>query len=426
MNRHPSLSSCIKDSFNKFYSYSYRDKIFIFLFFSAFLGVGLSYGKLYLVHIALLVGGIAVLPDLKKLFSAAITEKHHWFFIFMPLYYALGLTWSDDFSVGLAYVAQATMGCVLALLICHFYQFQTVYESWAKALLTFFIYFIAAIETIFHVHYPISKYSQYSYYFRKSQEDTDIQSVFPSSVFWSASNLSFVLIVALPFLLYRRSMAQQFLIFFISFLLLIRTSSRLGLILLSLYFLVIVCRKLLARSFPLKQIFLGLTLTALLSFFSLSMVLPTSSSNDFRNFSQDVVRQIYTYRTLLSSEENIDPSRLSRREKVLVGAFQLWKKNPVFGSGPGQLYNIQFDSVSAATPHLYWLELMAHGGLLLFLAFSFWFYNLWLFIKSTVLKDMMVLYFVAAPIIPSLVYFFPSWLFLGLIASMASRPRVDT
>ncbi len=397
------------------------------LVISAFLGVGVSYSKFYIVHPFLLTAPVFLLF---MLLHSSFKEfmKTYWGAIFWAAYFILSISWSENRKAASLYAVMVVMGVLIVV------STSVMKDQLPKILkilgwLTIISLGLGLLEAFTPFRYPISKFSPLAGFFNKSIVQDDLSEPYPTAFFWTTNNFCFVLLVALPFFTLLRKRWQELMILTLTTLLVLKCSSRGVLALLSVYILIRGASFIL-KGYQVKKIFLVLSSILIifipLSYFSLSH----DNVLELKSFGAVWKRQTAVYSSFITGDK-YDSLDRTRREVMLQETIELWKDHKLFGAGGGQLAGkttiFKSKSLDLSTPHHYWAELLAFGGIFFVSILMTWF--IFLFKKlgevsselSTPARTSFVLFILGAPACSTLVYFFPAWLFLGLIALIASK-----
>jgi hypothetical protein len=236
-----------------------------------------------------------------------------------------------------------------------------------------------------------------------------------------------MLLISLPFYSLLKKRWVEIVLWLVSILLILKASSRGILAIAGLYFCFRLGALLLNGKNKKKII---LTFFAALLIFLPVTYKSLSEDNILELISvKDVIHKQITFYTTMIMDENPNPQPRTRREEMLFHTLNLWKEHKFFGSGPGQLQgkSASFNGapLDLATPHHYWAELLCYGGIFFISVLFFGFFTilrrLWKLssTQSKVAFEALILFIIAAPASSTLVYFFPAWLFLGLINKMS-------
>ncbi|MGE0207496.1 MAG: hypothetical protein AB7R69_06635, partial [Candidatus Babeliales bacterium] len=144
-------------------------------------------------------------------------------------------------------------------------------------------------------------------------------------------------------------------------------------------------------------------------------------------------QQIRLYSAILN-DEDISLFYHTRRDEMFYQTVKLWKQSPFLGVGAGQLTGVivpyRGKMLDISTPHHYWAEILAYGGLVLFLVIFYWMFSRAKILyqkknlESRAALESLVLFIIVAPVCSTLVYFFPTWLFLGVIENLSEEKTV--
>jgi hypothetical protein len=398
----------------------------LLLVIGAIFGVGLSYSKVYLVHLILPLAFLIFFKviSIKKAFTPDHFKKV-WIFLLWIGYFALSLLWAPHLNNGLKYLAQIVMGGSVSLL-CYYLPDSKHNRKVILWLLSASLV-IGLVESFFNVHWPISKYSSLAAFFGKYVNGNDISQTLPAAFYWTANNLCFVLLLSFPYMIKIQRFFFGYVYTFLSLILFARASSR-AIFALGLAFVIFWFGRELLKKINAKLI-ISLICSAVVLVTSLFVLMGEENKKELMSYSRLIDQQLYGAKVILGLEE-YDHDKRRDRTAMMVGAANLWKSSPWFGAGSGALLDQEIMSrgrmISLATPHFYWFELLAHGGVFFMLAFFIWWLQLFAKSLHSIEKSSsLVLFLLAAPACSTLVYFFPAWLYLGRMAKLDDFNFVD-
>lgn len=403
----------------------FRRLWFFGVLISAYLGVAASYSKVYLVHLFLALAPVFFFKKItsKEIFLAFL--KKNWIFLFWISYFFLSLLWAENSQTAMTYNVMVLLGTLVAMTLS--LEEKEDLRIWkVLGALTVASFVLGLVEAFTKFQYPISKYSSNLAYFKKTIVETDISVLYPTSFFWTANNFSFILIVSLPFYSLIKNKWQQITMTLVTLILIARTSSR-GIMALTLAYLLyrIIHSSFKGKEF--KKVFI-LVVSSCLIFIPV-LYYTTTSDNvlEMKTVHDVLYKQAHFYTSLVTGNENFAFPR-TRRDEMLYQAIGLWRQHKFFGAGAGQLQGKfgQFDGkpLDVSTPHHYWAELLAYGGLFFLGVFFVWVVLCFRKLKLKPAKEALVLFILAAPACSTLVYFFPAWMFLGLINRLSKTKEL--
>lgn len=389
----------------------------VLLILASYLGVSVSFGKIYLIHITLLIATPSFLYLVFKNKKIKEVLTNNWIFFIWAIYLALTLLWTENLGNGIRYLAQVTLGCITAIYVGFFLNTEK-YRTTLMYLL-FATLALALLETFSDFRYPISKYSDLLYLFNKTSNMEDINLDLPTAFFWTPNNLTYILLLFLPSVARIENTTKRVTLFTLILFVMLRASSR-GILVLALAYLCYILIKKYNKGINLNlrklTLIVGVSLGGL---FFVPKLLTEDNLVELKSLSWVLNRHINsTYEIIF---ENKDISTLTiRRLVMLASTVKSIKQAPILGNGSGYLLDktepFRGTPLDVSTPHFYWLEVIAHGGLLLLFIIFFWFYEKFRRNeKGSAKREVILLFILGAPACSSLVYFFPAWLVLGLV-----------
>lgn len=389
------------------------------LILSSYLGVSFSYGKISIVHIALLLATPSFIYLIFKNKIIKETIKTNWIFLFWIGYLGISLLWADNLGNGLKYLAQVTLGCICAIYI-GFFSRENIYKKTLSYLLIATIV-LSLIETFSDLRWPISKYSNLLYLFNKTAIKEDFNLDYPTAFFWTPNNLTYILLLFLPCVARIENNIKRMTLISLILFIILRASSR-GILVLALAYLLYTMLRKYRNGIKLNlQKLLIITGISFGGVFLAPNLLTEDNLIEVKSLSWVLNRHINSTYEIIFENNNISTPTI-RRLVMFASTVKSIKQAPVFGNGSGYLLDktetFKGSKLDVSTPHFYWLEIMAHGGIFLLLIIFYWFFfNFRVNPKDKAKREAILLFIIGAPACSSLVYFFPAWLVIGLFNS---------
>lgn len=205
---------------------------------STVIGVGASYGKIYLFHImlaTLIFLFISFKTENFKIKRASIPTKLHYIFYFMFLWYLFSIFWSIKIEYSLVYLGYLIFGLSIILTCIYYINTLEVQNTVFKILSRIFIIeiIISLLEIFTNFRYPISPFSENVYYFGREMKMNDLSvdeisylMLSPTGFEWNPNNLAIVMLGITPFFLLSKNNKTKLFGFISIFTIIIMTTSR--------------------------------------------------------------------------------------------------------------------------------------------------------------------------------------------------------
>lgn len=399
---------------------------------SAVLGMAVSYQKVFLMHVVLVLFAlILIIPPLRARSDFHFKRQEtplHWFPLFMLLWYSFMTLWSDHLGHSLKYLFYVENGLAIIMLIVYYTENLDYQKKVFQALAWIFAIemVISLLEMYTKFRMPLSPYSPYLSFFGREYTpgfDVAIMEDTPTGFHWNPNDLAIAMAIIFPFFMLAKRWWVQLAGIIVICLIVIADDSRaclLSLVFMGILSIVLFQRKLLKIVVPV--ILAG---ALLFPFFY----------KDIKD-SQTFLRIQYTIEsvTLLftggETSSNIALyDSLGFRQKLMMDGIESVIDSKGLGLGPGENMYIHKESLGRDyyALHNFWLELFVDGGVLFGLAFLVWHwymvYRLWRIARRG--KDprltyyargtfvAMVGFFIAAISASSVIYFLPMWILYG-------------
>ena len=196
------------------YKVNYQSIVEFFIA-TAVLGVAVSYSKLYLFHIALIITLVSffyVRIKNYKFQRETFRTRLHWIFYIMFVWYSLSLIWSHNRIYSLMYLFYLFCGIsILFIIIYQSTNLDRLNRIFGILMIMFSIeILLSLLEAFGIIRLPVSPYSTYAGLFgRPSALDAVLpvksQTLFsgiPTGFRWNQNNLAVGMNIILPFFLF--------------------------------------------------------------------------------------------------------------------------------------------------------------------------------------------------------------------------------
>lgn len=197
---------------------SYYPLVMQALVFTSVLGLGVSYGKIYLFHVVLAIAALANLVRTERghfFDGLRLPSRYHLFFVFMLVWFTIGLAWSWNRLYALQYLGYIACGGGLAMLIAKYVgtsmdRFLQLFEAakWAFA-----IDIVAGLlEATTSFRLPVSPFSsgaELEGLNNFSSEAMVLLTSMPTGFHWNPNNFAMVMCLLFPFFLNHRNLGAS-------------------------------------------------------------------------------------------------------------------------------------------------------------------------------------------------------------------------
>ena len=405
---------------------------------SAILGVSISYGYFYLIHLVILIFFIIHILKIKENnFLLKIPKQpnaFHFFYFVMLFWYGTSIIWAPNFLYALKYQFYILIGSFISLSIIFSCNSKSKLKKTMKVFTSMFFIqiIIGLLESFTSFRLPISRYSKISPLFGKSLPEEDIFNISslitnlkpPTGFHWDTNDFSLALLIALPFFMFSSNLFFKY--FSVSSILVIiaMSASRsvfFGLLTVLLVYILMIKKKL---------------ATVISSFIFLVLIVfgvyqLRLSNNPRLNELANTFDVVISY---LSGQINVDNSVRWRLELVANGIDSFLDSYGMgVGAGGSQAIQEKLGGVDGrfTSMHNFWVEILVEGGIIFFIIFIAWYgsitFNLFMIYRgldreiseSAKIVFLSMVGFVPACIAASsTIYFFPMWIMLGLAISI--------
>lgn len=389
------------------------EALLFFFILSAFVGLGVSYGPVYLSHIALVAVMVACLAEICRrrgqVALPRLPANLHYFPWLMILWYATTILWSSNPTASIKYIIYLAYGASITLAVVYYGRD----ERKLGFLLTSLMLALCAemslglLESFTEFRYPISSQSPLAPFFGRQvllepwaipSKTLETVTSYPTGFRWNPNNLAATLNVFLPFFLAHRRIWIKALGAGVILVLVVMASSRINLaawlVITAIYVLFFsrlrgLCATLMVLALAMAS------LTASLVKQSWDMRLPLTLD--------EAVHSWEAFKRFFSDEGQIGDSVGLRRLYLLNGLSAIARSHGLgVGAGCAGDEDLQPEAVTPganrASLHNFWLEMAVEGGIIFFFLFCLWhLYLIRLLLRlRAVVKRENIKYFVTA------------------------------
>lgn len=409
------------------------EKLIGFFLVSAVLGVAVSYDKLYLFHISLviLISYCFIKKEYRNQFLIKFfdsTKLQYMFYGFF-FWYLISYFWIDNqgYNYYYKYLFYTLNGVIISLVIVYFSSSFVKLHKVFKILSIIFIIeiILSLLEISPQFQLPISPSSPLVEYFGRSMASNN--PTIPTGFNWNQNNLGAVCVLLLPFSLFLSNRLLK-LLFTLMIIIVILNTGSFGNFL-AMFFVLFVYIFIYEKNFILGSTFLIL----FISFNFYNDFLPIKIQNKIDKIDE------YTTNFLFSTLDNDNQKMTSAKSKRLgfsaINEALINEKKLLIGLGAGQSeFVIKKSSYyhGITSVHNFWYEQLGNGGVIFFTIFFAWYIYLItkLFLISVKSINFIIRYyakalslslmglFLAAFVPSSMIYMFPLWILFGFSVAL--------
>jgi len=361
--------------------------------FAALIGLGISYGSLYLFHLAglafLIIFSRAMLIQsdgltLKNFITDQTRFRLRNFLWLMLVWYAITLIWSRNMQLGLYHLFYIANGIVIVLALQQAVKTASDLRKVISisGIILFVEMAICLMAGIFGIQWPISPYSDYIVFFMREPGFAEnlpaaaIEAIrhTPTGFRWNPNDLAVTMLIVLPFFLFYRKRAVGITGTLVSLVIILLTGSRGALIALFIMALAFVLlylkRKQKIRVFAIATV-------GLLILFAASPFLKKQYPVKYREISTtgDALNKY-----LFTDHEQVnDTSSIAIRQNLVSNGMSAWKNSYGMGVGAGNSVQVQMDNDNTHdvySMHNFWIEILVEAGILFFILWCVWYFLL--------------------------------------------------
>lgn len=426
-----------------------------FLIYTAIIGVGISYGKLYLFHIIALLFVLFFSFRLKTYIKEIDFSIHFKntlpFLLIFVLWYALSIIWATDKILSIYYLFY--LGCGLLIVFAFYFSKAEKLHRIIKFIGIIIIVemLIALLESFTAFRYPISPYSDLVVYFQRNigysitlspEIITAIKNT-PTGFRWNPNNLAATMILAIPFFLFYKKLWISIVFSLTAIVIIFLTGSRGVLVALifmfAFYFILYINKKQ-------KIIVSAIMLTVVIVFIFLFK--STFFTEKYRVKKEEISSTIIAFNNYLftptnstTTDNNIgvkDTSSITIRRNLIKNGIDAFKESYALGVGGGNSQRVQMmhdNTHNTSSMHNFWIEVLVEGGIIAFILFvGFYILLIIRLIQLFRRKENAETIYVAKASslaligfsvgmisISSAVYFFPMWIIFGIGISLLKK-----
>lgn len=411
---------------------------------SSVIGLGLSFSKIYLFHVVLLllILTISYLSLKKQVRIVHPRTNLHIVYYLMIAWYLIATVWCQEPLYSIMYLFYLFCGVSIVVVIIYY---SSTYDSLHRIFKIFAVLFIVELlislfESLGLFRYPVSPFSDYAHLFgrkmvdiEKNNADILIQQIFnmPTGFRWNPNNLAIVMNVILPFFLFcKRKWLSVGGVIMIGFIV-VSASSRGNMFAFAficfLYF--VMNFKKLVFKVVLLSVFIGVVLVGTLSKEKKQDVIDTTSG---------VVEALNVY---LFEDNSFEETSLGLRQRYIKNGIKALEGTYYIGVGGGNSGNYEYQKnaldpgTKRVSMHNFWIEILVEGGLFIFLIYISWLSYLILLLRKVYRNshDINLVYFSSSAALSlcgffigavsgsSVIYDFPMWILIGFSIAVVNE-----
>lgn len=418
------------------------DSIYKAFLVSAVIGVGISYSKLYLFHMFMVLLLFSVSFLFIKKGSVRVVKAYnrsYLIFFYIFTHYALSILWSINTGYSIRYMFYIFCGVTISLSI--FYYSNTVNKlnvTFKYLAIPFIIETILSIlEALKVFRWPISPFSPYVKYFSReftidmSNKEEVVAYLLhsPTGFQWNPNNLAATLTIIAPFFLFLENKRYKYSGLLVIIYCVVMTGSRGNflaiLLMFFLYFFGLNIK---------KTVYSTLVLLPVLGLFTLNIEnLKQSENKKVKEMAQSFdILEKYLFDDFGKKSDSI-----GKRQKLMKVAWNGFVDSHGLGVGGGASIALQENARSSLKStvkslHNFWLEVLVDAGLFFFIIFVIWYSYVVLKLKSISRKTnhkeikyyssslylSMTAFVIAAVSTSSSIYLFPMWIMFGFATAV--------
>ena len=399
------------------------------LIVAAVVGLGISYSKLYLFHVVLIIHLIILgTLDRFKIRIPALEMKESWFLLFTFFWYSVTLLWSIQAEYTLRYLFYIFCGNYIVYVMLFNSETESQFKEVFKYMAIFFTLelFICLLEIFTPFRMPVSPLSENLELFGRSETSRlFLVNSTPTGFRWNPNDLAITMVILLPYFMFVKNKYLKIIGTITIFFIVLMTSSRGAFI--ALIFGLFMYPILFARQ-KIMRYAMGTVFVAILLF---------SNMNYFKHHENRQVREISESTEILENylfgESKESETSIGIRKKLIENGFKALDQTFWLGVGGGcsvaihELYG-GVGTHHVASMHNFWLEIVVEAGIVFGLLFIFWYmhmtmklYNVYCRSGSSFLRytaKATTLSFVVFPVAAisssSTIYLLPMWLLFGV------------
>ena len=186
-----------------------KDNLLLYFSVAAAIGVSVSFWKVYLFHIVMVLVIASYFFSRKSNSRFVFGVKYHHIFYVMIAWYSLSILWSVNRIYSVAYIFYIFCGAMLVLSVVEYSRTIEMQSRLGRALSYVFSIeiVISVLESSTSFRMPISPYSEYVHYFGREPDleyiatisDLSLSLNTPTGFEWNPNNLAILMLILFPF-----------------------------------------------------------------------------------------------------------------------------------------------------------------------------------------------------------------------------------
>lgn len=414
---------------------------------SAVLGVSVSYSKLYLFHImlVLLVLSFLYLKGNKLQYEVPKLPTHlHVMFYFMLFWYSLSFLWSMNYTYALSYMFYIFCGLLIIITLIYYATNIETQEKLFNILSIVFMaeIFFSLLEAFSSFRLPISPFSQYVIYFGRpikiyEEFNPEIISIIlqsPTGFQWNPNNLAVTMLIVAPFFLLHANTKIKYLGTLAVLALIVTSGSRavfIAFVFMLFLYIVFLNRK--------RLVIFIFTLPIIIVLFLINIEgLKTNENAKIREIASS-----FDALALYFDDTSDNADSIGVRKQLIINGMTALKDSNYLGIGGGSSMSAQeaygdINGFKLTSMHNFWVEMLVESGVFFTVIFFMWYiyiiiklYLIGIYTKQTQLKYYsqalflsMSSFLLGAVSASSVIYLLPMWLMFGFaIATINNYER---
>ncbi|MCE5286396.1 MAG: O-antigen ligase family protein [Pelosinus sp.] len=348
---------------------------------SSVISLAVSYSKIYLFHIMLIIITFTYLVKIINqggiIQVSKLPTRLHYIFYVMFVWYFISILWSWNVFFSFQYLVYILFGISIILAViyysCNVVKQDELYQLLSKVFVV--EVFLSLLEVFTNFRLPLSPYSPYAVYFghtmgfddNLNMDLIDYLMTRPTGFNWNPNNLASVMSTILPYFLFHSNRYIKYIGSISVLTVIIATASR------GNFFAVLVILFLYIFSFNKRRAVVGgMLLLFLLPMFGIVENLLQDTDNKTIQRVLTVATSVQYY---VTSDDGGGDSIGVRQQLIKNGINGLIDTYGLgVGAGASQQVQIQADNTHGTTSmHNFWIEILVEGGVPFFITFMLWY-----------------------------------------------------
>jgi hypothetical protein len=411
---------------------SHLSRLFLYLPAVTLIGSSISYGDIYLYHFYAWFLTFLLLINvktLKEIIGYNLKNNKIWLLIFT--YTTLSLTWTKNLSDGFKYLGYLYCGYFLIFNIPFFIDSSKKKNFVFNSLFYVFIahLIICLLEILTPFRWPLSQYSSLLPYFNRTLTPGFEDFVgYPTGLFWHQNNSALTTLMCIPFLFKIERKWLRYTTLVASYLTILASGSKAMIVLSAVHALFILFQ---SKKIQIKTELIAPGIVLMILAFTL-LVLSNQQKNEIIQTYETVGgygKPLPQFLMTQFTGEEFDYLKLhaniAERFYFMAGGIELYKTNPILGSGAGSHFTYLFHkngtSFVIKAIHNFYIELLALFGPIILGLYIYWFsQKIW---EAREFRQSLILFALGIPVLSTAAYFLPGWLLIAFSEIRNGEPE---